>query len=146
MQAACEQDPEMLYLKNVLGLCCSVLGLYICLVYRNTITVLKSINMINEKIFDGQLITLGDYSVQGKINSTMYYNFLAKLGEIGLDNKENTVRAFQKYFTEQIERWLMKNDKDQNTTFNTYAVADLQLAFDNDGMLKMLEKRANALK
>ena len=25
-------------------------------------------------------------------------------------------------------------------------MADLQLAFDNDGMLKMLEKRANALK
>ena len=53
MQVACEQDPEMLFLKNVLGLCCSVLGLYICLVYHNTITVLKSINMINEKIFDG---------------------------------------------------------------------------------------------
>ena len=76
----------------------------------------------------------------------MYYNFLAKLGIIGLDNKENTVRAFQKYFTEQIERWLMRNDSDQSTALNTYAVADLQLAFDNDRMLKMLEKRANALK
>lgn len=37
VQVACEQDPEMLELKNVLGLCASVLGLLICLVYRNTI-------------------------------------------------------------------------------------------------------------
>ena len=40
LQVGCEQDSEMLFLKNVLGLCSSVIGLYICLVYRNTITVL----------------------------------------------------------------------------------------------------------
>jgi len=32
------QDPEMLHLKNVLGLCVSVIGLSMCLIYRNTMT------------------------------------------------------------------------------------------------------------
>ena len=76
----------------------------------------------------------------------MYHNFVQKLGAAGLDNTENTVRAFQKYFIEQIERWLMQNDTDKKVLQSIFAVADLQLAFDNDGMLKMLEKRANALK
>ena len=68
MQVACEQDEEMLFLKNVMGLCASVIGLLICLVYRNTLVVYTTTNMINEKIFDSQLVTLGDYSVQGKIS------------------------------------------------------------------------------
>lgn len=100
----------MLFLKNTLGLCCSVLGLFICLVYRNTITLLLSTNMINEKIFDGQLITLGDFSVQGQISSSIYKCFKEMLSSSGKDTEENTVRLFQKYFIEQIEQWLIQSD------------------------------------
>ena len=76
----------------------------------------------------------------------MYRTFVQKLKAIGVDSQENTVRAFQKYFIEQIEKWLIRSDKDTKALESNYSVADLQLAFDNDGMLKMLEKRANALK
>jgi hypothetical protein len=38
IQVSCVQDPEMLHLKNMLGLCVSVIGLFICLLYRNTMT------------------------------------------------------------------------------------------------------------
>jgi len=55
----------MLLLKNVMGLCSAVLGLAICIIYRNEIVFRQSLNMINEKIFDSQLITVGDYSIQG---------------------------------------------------------------------------------
>ena len=55
----------MQFLKNVMGLCASMLGLFICMVYRNTIVVFKASNKINDKLFDGHLITLSDYSVQG---------------------------------------------------------------------------------
>lgn len=53
----------MVFLKNVMGLCASVIGLAICLFYRNTLTVYYKTNIVNDKIFDSQLITLGDYSV-----------------------------------------------------------------------------------
>ena len=46
-----------------MGLCASVLGLFICLVYRNTLVFYQTTNMINDKIFDSKLITLGDFSV-----------------------------------------------------------------------------------
>jgi len=58
----------MLHLKNVLGLCVSVVGLFICLFYWNTITRILRMNAINDKIFDNVLVTLGDYSVQGEIS------------------------------------------------------------------------------
>ena len=37
MQVACEQDEEMLHLKNVLGLASAVIGLTICIVFKNEI-------------------------------------------------------------------------------------------------------------
>ena len=75
MQVACEQDDEMLHLKNVMGLCSSVIGLFICLFYRNTLVVYMTTNLINDKIYDSNLITLGDYSVQGKITKMHYKYF-----------------------------------------------------------------------
>lgn len=76
MQASCEQDEDMLKLKNVLGLCASVIGLLMCLVYYNTVKLMQSTNQINEKIFDSELITLGDYSVSGKISQEQWEKFL----------------------------------------------------------------------
>ena len=63
IQAACEQDEDMVHLKNTLGLAVSVLGIAICLVYRNTIVVYQQANKINDKLFDASLITLDDYSI-----------------------------------------------------------------------------------
>ena len=63
LQVACEQDEEMLFLKNLMGLCSSVIGLFICLFYRNTLVVYQNTNLINDKIYDSKLITLGDFSV-----------------------------------------------------------------------------------
>ena len=38
VQVGCEQDEEMLLLKNVLGLCSATLGLAICMIFRNEMT------------------------------------------------------------------------------------------------------------
>ena len=54
--------------------------------------------------------------------------------------------AFEKILGEQIEEWLMRNDKNQSAEQSMYAVADIQLAFDNNEIMKMLTDRANALK
>ena len=52
MQVACEQDEEMLLLKNTLGLVVSVIGLWICLLFRNSLVVFQQTNKINDKLFD----------------------------------------------------------------------------------------------
>ena len=79
MQVACEQDEDMLFLKNTLGLVVSVLGLTICLVYRNSMVVFMEVNKINDKLFDAKLITLGDYSVMGNIHRDSYEKFIVTL-------------------------------------------------------------------
>ena len=50
--------------------------------------------------------------------------------------------------TEQIEQWLIDQevDKEKVAKAKIYAVADLQLAFDNTPLMKLLEQRAFALK
>ena len=62
----------MLKLKNTMGLMASVFGLLICLIYRNTIRLYATNNKINDKIFDSQLITVGDYSIQGAIRNAQF--------------------------------------------------------------------------
>jgi hypothetical protein len=71
----------MLVLKNVMGLVVSVIGLLICMLYKNTLTMYQTTNRINDKIFDQQLITLGDYSITGNISGEQYDAFLSTLAE-----------------------------------------------------------------
>ena len=66
--------------------------------------------------------------------------------------------AFEQFMIDKIEAWVYTKDKErvgmQNQTNDDgslkipplYKVADLQLAFDNDKMLSMLEARGTALK
>jgi len=42
----------MLFLKNTMGLLVSVIGLAICLIYRNAIVSYQQTNKINDKLFD----------------------------------------------------------------------------------------------
>ena len=107
--------------------------------------VYQTTNMINDKIYDGYLITLGDYSVQGKISQGHWDRFLDGQKSKGI-SEEFAVVHFEKILGEQIEEWLMRNDKNQSAEYSMYAVADIQLAFDNNEIMKMLTDRANALK
>ena len=52
---------------------------------------------------------------------------------------------FEEYLINEIQKWVRDYDRDKFPE-STYAVADLQLAFDNDNMMAQLEKRANLLK
>ena len=68
IQVACEQDNEMVELKNILGLCCTCIGFLVFAFFRQTLFRDYALNAINDKILDSNLITLGDYSVKGKIS------------------------------------------------------------------------------
>lgn len=73
-----------------------------------------------------------------------YDKFLKQFGDSG--EVKNPIQKFEQYLTEQIEDWLKKQDKAKDTLKTEYAVADLQLAFDNTPLMNMLTNRAIALK
>lgn len=58
----------MLELKNAMGLASAFLGIAIIIIFRNTVFLYQGTNAINDKIYDGLLTTVGDFSVQGKIS------------------------------------------------------------------------------
>ena len=118
----------MVFLKNVMGLCASMLGFFICLVYRNTIVVFKASNKINDKLFDSHLITLSDYSVQGEITRAQYMKFLSNENV----REEHAVMQFEQYLGHEIKEWLMRQDRNKSVAYDMYEIADIQLAFDND--------------
>ena len=112
VQVACEQDEEVLELKNTLGLACSVIGLFICLFYINSLTVFKNTNIINDRIFDQQLITLGDYSVQGKIKREQWFAFKDTIKD-DPDAQENIMVKFEEYLINEIQNWVRDYDRDK---------------------------------
>ena len=63
-------------------------------------------------------------------------------------DKENITINFEKELIEKLEHHLREADKNKhpNMKISEYAVADLQLAFDNSKVMNLLEKRANHLK
>lgn len=62
----------MLYCKNLMGLCVSVLGLFICLVFTHTIVIYKRTNKINEKFFNAKMVTVSDFTIEGTISKFQY--------------------------------------------------------------------------
>ena len=98
---ACEQDDEMLFLKKAMGLCSSVFGLLICLVYRNTLVVYQTTNLINDKIYDSKLITLGDFSVQGKISHLHWEKYLKGFRSEN-NSDEYVIQKFEKVLEAEI--------------------------------------------
>ena len=141
VQASCEQDDDMLELKKALGLGVSVIGLFMCLYYHISLTYMRNTNLINEKIFDSELITLGDYSVQGQITQSQWEKFFAQIG-----SDEYAMMDFEECLTFEIKSWLQRADQGKNIGELIYEVADIQLAFDNNQMMNLLAKRANALR
>ena len=53
---------------------------------------------------------------------------------------------FEECLTFEIKSWLQRADQGKNIGELIYEVADIQLAFDNNQMMNLLAKRANALR
>lgn len=59
------------------ALACSTVGLFMCVIFRLTITYIGTLNLINEKLLDYDLVSIEDYSVKGKINKDFYEHVIA---------------------------------------------------------------------
>ena len=68
-------DESYLKVKMYWGLACSSIGLFICLFFRFTITEIETLNAIDSKLLDYELVSIEDYSVKGRISKD-FYNYV----------------------------------------------------------------------
>ena len=71
-QVACTQTSEMIEKKNVIGLVIACLSLMICLYMRLRVSYMHNLDTINNKLIDGMLLTVDDFTVSGKLAPEIY--------------------------------------------------------------------------
>lgn len=75
-QVSCTQTEEMLEKKSEWGLAAACIGLLICLFFSITIRSFLTLDEINEKLLDLELVTVDDYTVQCRLKPRIYDEFL----------------------------------------------------------------------
>ena len=145
-QVACEAPSDYLEEKSYWGLFNAVIGLFMCVFFRFTITHLQNRQKIDDKLLDIDLISIEDYSVRGKISKDLYEHVMKKtenkdLDVLSDDARRNYVpiRRFKDYLTENIQKNLQ--ERDHTLSKKDTQVADIVFAFDNSVMLRLLKKR-----
>ena len=125
---------------------CAMIGLFMCVFFRFTITHLQNRQKIDDKLLDIDLISIEDYTVRGKITTDLYENALMKTKDKDLDvlsddvRRNNVpIRRFKQYLIENIQRNLQKSNP--SLSKKDTQVADIVFAFNNSVMLRLLKKR-----
>jgi len=126
VQVGCEQDKEMLHLKSMLGLASAVIGLAICLVFHTEIKYMRAINLIAEKELDRQIITVGDFTIEGKVTTAQFQRFMqTRPAAASLESTdEGFILPFERYLAREIERWVHQKDMNESSA-EMFRVADL---------------------
>lgn len=57
---------------------------------------------MNEKLYDGQLVTVGDFSIQGKISKHQWDIFYDSIKDDPV-KRDNAVSEFENHFAEKLE-------------------------------------------
>lgn len=92
--------------------------------------MVAGIDTVNDKIYDMEIITASDYSVGAEITKGQWQSFLASLD----GDTELATKRFQDAIKETIEVKM-----DSNETKDKLNVINVQFAFKNGQMFKMLE-------
>ena len=74
-QVGCKMTEDGLVNKRLVGLAISFLGTCIVLFLRIKLGNIKTLDEINEKLYDQKLITIEDYTVMFTITNTMFEKF-----------------------------------------------------------------------
>ena len=77
-QVGCKMTDDGLVSKRLWGLAIGCLGTCIVLFLRIKLGFIKTMDEINEKLYDHELITIEDYTVMFKITNTMFEKFKKK--------------------------------------------------------------------
>ena len=139
VQASCTQPPEMIYQKNVWGLAAACTGLLICLFFVFSVRAQLNLDMINDKLLDLELHTVDDYTVQCRLNPSIYADFIK--GQNFTDKDVPIVK-----FKEMLIRTVQAQLETRPGLMGRTEIVDISFGFNNEALLEKLEKRASALK
>ena len=78
-QVSCEQDDDSIFYKSHCGLIVAMFGVFICSIFLVVTQWIYNIDVINDKIYDLDLITVSDYTVSCAITDEVYANFVESL-------------------------------------------------------------------
>lgn len=109
-----------------------------CVMFTMTIKYIGTLNVINEKLLDYELVSIDDYSIKGRVSKELYEQVIRQEQPAGSDKRDLVpIRRFKKYLIKQIEQSLMA----RGLTREQSQVADVAFAFNNRQMLHLLKKR-----
>ena len=125
--------------KNRWGLAVACVGLIIVSWFRARVYYMYKIDNINEKITDLKLITVNDYTIKAPIDAQF---FAWWVGEHNFDQSDVPIRKFEQDLRKNIEKCLL--EKSAGTlSKKCVEIADISFSFNNSGLIKRLQKRAN---
>ena len=104
-QVGCKMTEDGLVAKRLWGLAIGCLGTCIVLFLRIKIGFIKTLDEINEKLYDQNLITIEDYTVLFTVTSTMFEKFKKEHEDFTkFEEDYNMMLDFEKDIQNEIEK------------------------------------------
>lgn len=103
-------------------------------------------NKYKDKLWDAQITTAGDYTGYMKLKEFMYRNFQNQRSAVNDANEKSDIVAFKKELRKEIEANLRSHFSCNNHDDINYQVANIDFAFDNSEVVRLLYLRGSALK
>ena len=107
VQAECSQDDAELWNKKAWGLAIACIGLLMCIFWATTIRLILNVDKIYDKLIDMDLVTVDDYTVQTRLRSAIYDNFLKNNMLMAASSIEAPIMTFKKELIKSIKEQLV---------------------------------------
>ena len=102
-QVGCKMTEDGLVNKRLCGLAIGFFGTLIVLFLRIKLGFIKTMDEINEKLYDQKLITIEDYTVMFTITSTMFEKFKKANEFLVVVEDYNLILGLEKDIQKEIE-------------------------------------------
>ena len=139
MQYTCEfEDDNVSHQKE--ALCIALTTIIISLVFRFFLHLLQKEVQLDSAKYDFKFLTTADYAIQITITESLWKQWMQH-------KKREKLKSFKKFLKNEIETQV----GDLPKCFGYYqdshiSVADINIAYDNNDLIQVLQKRAEALK
>ena len=133
-QVQCKSEPDMLNEKKYWGLCCSCIGLFICLSFFATVEYLYRTDKIDERLADLKLITIDDYTTQTCLPIGLYEEWVQNKGSSFTDDTI-PINEFSKDMNKSIKRQIA-DDQGNDLTEEDLTIVDIDFGFNNTTMYR----------
>ena len=76
-QVACTQSEDTEISKSLWGLTVAILGCIICSIIRFSAVYMRNMDILNEKLFNFNVNSVGKYTVMGLVSEDSWQKFMA---------------------------------------------------------------------